>query len=127
MDQDKVELVPQIPPYPDHQQAAPSVLYTTSCKRSLVLLRMGEIVAWNLLSWLKLSKQLLLLHPVGWLYQCISNTRSHKHVTLQCEALTQKCLPHFHLLSRKLINVKSLPSANPRKQYQSREENSLFR
>ena len=31
-------------------QAAPSVHYTTSCKHSLVLLRMGEIIARNMLS-----------------------------------------------------------------------------
>ena len=31
-----------------------SVHYTTSCKHSLVLLRMGEIIARNMLSWLKL-------------------------------------------------------------------------
>ena len=30
--------------------AASSVLYTTSCKHSLVLLRMGEIIARNMLS-----------------------------------------------------------------------------
>jgi len=35
-----------------HQQAASSVYYTTSCKHSLVLLRMGEIIARNMLSWL---------------------------------------------------------------------------
>ena len=31
-------------------QAAPSVHYTTSCKHSLVLLKMGEIIARNMLS-----------------------------------------------------------------------------
>jgi hypothetical protein len=31
------------------------LLYTTSCKHSLVLLRMGEIIARNMLSWLGLS------------------------------------------------------------------------
>jgi len=30
--------------------AAPSVHYTTSCKHNLVLLRMGEIIARNMLS-----------------------------------------------------------------------------
>jgi len=30
------------------------VHYTTSCKHSLVLLRMGEIIARNMLSWLEL-------------------------------------------------------------------------
>ena len=33
-----------------HQQAASSVHYTTSCKHSLVLLRMGEIIARNMKS-----------------------------------------------------------------------------
>ena len=35
-------------------QAAPSVHYSKSCKHSLVLLRMGEIIARNKLSWLGL-------------------------------------------------------------------------
>jgi len=60
-------------------QAAPSVHYTTSCKHILVLLRMGEIIARNMLSWLKLSIELLYLHLVGCLYYCISDARSHKH------------------------------------------------
>jgi len=38
-----------------HQQTASSVHYTTSCKHSLVFLRMGEIIARNMLSWMKLS------------------------------------------------------------------------
>jgi len=50
-DQDKME---PVPPHPGHQQAASSVLYTKSCKNSLVLLRMGEIIAPNMLSSLKL-------------------------------------------------------------------------
>ena len=45
--QDEVE---PVPPHPGHQQAASSVLYTTSCKHSLVLLRVGEIIARNMLS-----------------------------------------------------------------------------
>jgi len=59
--------------------AASSVHYTKSCKHSLVLLRMGEIIARNILSWLKLLIKLLLLHLVGCLYYCINDTRSHKH------------------------------------------------
>ena len=38
-----------------HQPAASSVHRTISCKHSLVLLRMGEIITRNTLSWLKLS------------------------------------------------------------------------
>ena len=45
--QDEVE---PVPPHPGHQQASSSLLYTTSCKHSLVLLRMGGIIAWNMLS-----------------------------------------------------------------------------
>jgi len=52
------------------QQVASSVLYTTSCKHSLVLLRMGEIIARNMLSLLKLLIKLLLLHLVGCLHYC---------------------------------------------------------
>ena len=37
-----------------HQQAIYSVHYTTSCKHSLVLLRVGKIFCRNMLSWLKL-------------------------------------------------------------------------
>jgi len=44
--------------------AASSVHCTTSCKHSLMFLRMGEIIARNRLSWLKP----LLLHLVGYLY-----------------------------------------------------------
>ena len=60
-------------------QAASSVLYTTSCKYCLVLLRMGEIIPRNMLSWLKLLIKLLLLHLVGCLYYCINDARTHKH------------------------------------------------
>jgi len=54
------------------------MLYTTSCKRSLVLLRMGEIIAWNMLSWLKLLITLSLLYLVGCLCY-YSGAWSHKH------------------------------------------------
>ena len=60
-------------------QAASSVLYTTSCKHSLVLLRMGEIIFRNMLSWLKLLIKLSLLHLVGCLFYYINDARSHKH------------------------------------------------
>jgi len=70
--------IPVILPAGD-QQAASSVHYTTSCKHSLVLVRMGEIMVRNILSWLKLLIQLLLLHLVGCFYYCINDARSHKH------------------------------------------------
>jgi len=60
-------------------QAASSVHCTTSCKHSLALLMVGEIIVRNMLSWLKLLIKLLLLHLVGCLYYCISDARSHKH------------------------------------------------
>jgi len=62
-----------------HQPAAPSLLYTISCKHNLVFLKMGEIIARNMLSWLKLLIKLLLFHPVGCLYYCINDARSHRH------------------------------------------------
>jgi len=51
-----------VPPHPGYRPAASSVHYTTSCKHSLVLLRIGEIIARNMVSWLE-----LLINP----YYCI--------------------------------------------------------
>ena len=42
---------------------------------------MGEIIARNMFSLLKLLIKLLLLHLVSCLYYCISDARSHKHQT----------------------------------------------
>jgi hypothetical protein len=47
--------VEPVPPHPGHQEAATSVHYTTSCKHSLVLLRLGEIIVRNMLRLLQLS------------------------------------------------------------------------
>ena len=52
------------------------MLYTTSY--SLLPLRTGEIIARNVLSWLKLLIKLLLLHPVGCLYY-YSTPCNHGH------------------------------------------------
>jgi hypothetical protein len=43
---------------------------------------MGEIIARNMLSLLKLLIKLLLLRLVGYLYYCINNVRSHKYQVL---------------------------------------------
>jgi len=56
-----------------------SVHYTTSCKHSLALLMMDEIIARNMLSGLKLLTKLSLLHLVGCLYYYINDARSHRH------------------------------------------------
>jgi len=53
------------------QQATSAVHYTTSCKHSLVLLRMGEIIARIMLSWLKLLIKLLLSHLVGYVTESL--------------------------------------------------------
>jgi len=65
-------------PHPGHHQASSSVLYTTSCKHSLVRLMMGESIARNMLSRLKLLIKLLLLHLVGCLYYYSCRTVSVK-------------------------------------------------
>jgi len=44
------EMELSVPPHAAYQPAALSVRYTTSCKHSLVLLGMGEIIARNMLS-----------------------------------------------------------------------------
>ena len=56
-----------VPPQPCHQQAAPSVHYTTDCKHILVLLRIGEIIARNILSWLKLLRKIIIV-ACSWLF-----------------------------------------------------------
>ena len=81
---------PTTPPA-GRQQAASSVHYTISCKHSLVLLRMGEIIARNMLSLLKLFIKSLFLHLVGYLYYCINDARSHKHKIL-CKCYWKKNL-----------------------------------
>jgi hypothetical protein len=43
-----------VPPLPVYRPTTLWVHYTTSCKRSLVLLKMGEIIDRNMLSWLEL-------------------------------------------------------------------------
>jgi len=60
-------------------------LHSTSCKHSLVLLRLGEIITQNMLSWLKLLIKLSLLHLVCCLYYYINDVRSHKH---QCTIIS---------------------------------------
>ena len=63
-------------------EATSSVHYTTSCKHSLVLLRMGEIIARNMLSWLKLLINcyccILLV-----VYTTVSEMRFHTNVKHQ--------------------------------------------
>ena len=81
-----------VAPHPCHQQATSSVHYTTSCKRNLVFLRMGETNARNMLSWLKLLIKLLLLHLVGCLYYYINGARSDIH-----QFLPVLCGSDFHL------------------------------
>jgi len=85
---DQYEVEP-VPNHPFHQQAASSVLYTTSCKHSLVHLRLGEIIARKMLSWLKSLIKLSLMHLFGCLYYFISDARSHKHQASSSYAVTQ--------------------------------------
>ena len=105
-DQEAVELEP-VPLLPGHQREAWSVLYTTSCKHSLVLLRKGEIIAPNMLSWLKLLIiKLLLLHLVGCLYYCINYARSHKHqIQLVNLFLQQKFLRDVVVIFSEIRNI----------------------
>jgi len=59
--------------------AASSVHYTTSCKHSLVLLRMSETIARNLLSWLKLLIKLLFCISLAF-YVIVSVMHSHTNI-----------------------------------------------
>jgi hypothetical protein len=59
-----------VPPHPSYQLAASSVYYITSCKHSLVLLRIGENIARNVFSWLELLINPYCLRLVGSSYYC---------------------------------------------------------
>ena len=61
-------------------QAASSVLYTTSCKYSPGLLRMGETIARNMFSWLKL---LINCHCCIWLGIYIIVSMMHGHTNMK--------------------------------------------
>ena len=85
-----------------------------------MLLRMGEIIARNMLSWLKLLIKLLLLHLVGRLYYCINDARSHKHqkymlsccaltLSAQCTACTTECHVLTSLISVPNFNLIQIP------------------
>ena len=69
-----------------HRSAAVSVHCTKSCICSLkVLLRMGEFVARNMLSWFKkINERKKLLHLVGCLQCCTDDAWSHKHQFRGC-------------------------------------------
>ena len=62
------------------RQAASSVHYTTSCKHSLVLLRMGEINARNMSRWLKL---LISYYCCIWLVFYIIVSVMHGHTNIK--------------------------------------------
>ena len=85
--------------------AASSVHYTTSCKHILELLRMGEIIARNMLSWLKLLIKLLLLHLVGCLYYRINDARSHKHYKKNPSTTVFRCVCKISKSNRWLRHV----------------------
>ena len=78
---------------------------TTSCKHSLVLLRMDKIITRNMLSWSKLLIKLLLLHLVGYLYYCINDAWSHK-----CQIKSQICI--FKSSGVSTLDLSTLISAN---------------
>ena len=61
-----------------HQQAASSVLYTTSCKQSSAP-GDGRNYRPKHVELIQIINKLLLLHLVGCLYYCINDARSHKH------------------------------------------------
>ena len=65
--------------------------YTASCKHSLVLLRMGEIIGRNYrpkqVELIEIINKPLLLHLVGYLYNYIRDAWSQKHPIWQSDIL----------------------------------------
>jgi hypothetical protein len=65
----------EVPPRLGYRPAASSVHYTTAA-HSLVLLRMGEIIAQKRVELIGIINKRLFLHLVGCLYNCISDAQS---------------------------------------------------
>ena len=79
-----------------------------------MLLRLGEIIARNMLSWLKFLIKLLLLYLVGCLYYCINDARLHKHQisTIHCRNGDRtKTYIYIYILQLLIIqNIKDVSS-----------------
>ena len=56
-----------VPSLPGHQQAVSSVHYTTSCKQSLVLLRMGAIIASKQVELIEIINKIIIVAS-SWLF-----------------------------------------------------------
>ena len=110
-----------------YRPATSWVHYTTSCKHSLVLLKMGEIIARNMLSWLELLQTVIVSYSwLSILFLCIKviEERSRNHCcpvegivityskcvfryscpsypAWQCANAVLVTLPHFSTLSYK--------------------------
>ena len=82
------------------QPAASSVHYTTNCKHSLLLLKMGESVARNMLSWLKFL--ITVIVASSWLFILFHTVLS----VLYHYFIDQKLL-HIHVLSLKIPSSRS--------------------
>ena len=72
-----------------HQSAASLVHYTTSCKHSLALLKMGETIAPKRVELIQVINKLSLLHLVGCLNYCknvgfVTCTRLFIYLSLGC-------------------------------------------
>ena len=56
-----------VPPHVGHQQRASSVHYTTNCKHSLVLLRMGEIITPKHVELIEIMNKIIIVASI-WLF-----------------------------------------------------------
>ena len=65
----------------------------------LVLLRMGKIIARNMLSWLKLLIKLLLLHLVGCLYYYVVSSWNIRYICINAVTgvVLSTCPPPFYM------------------------------
>ena len=71
-----------VEPLPDYQPVTSWVHYTTSCKHSLVFMRMGEIIVRNMLSWLELLINLIV--ESSWLFVLFLSVM-HGHTNIKCD------------------------------------------
>ena len=96
-----------VPLHPGYRPATSWLHYATSYKHSLVLLRMGEIIARNMLSWLEL---LINRYCCIWLVVYIITIQTLGHSACFCSQTKAS----FHFRSSLLVcsETKSTPSRN---------------
>ena len=92
--------------------ATSSVHCTTNCKRSLVLLKMGEIIARNMLSWLELLINRYCCIYLAVYIICINDVRSSKYRFVLFQRVKARCYVRNNSSVRLVLKFRYVHSTN---------------